>query len=583
MAPKNANRTITPMAPLIPSENASKSSIPSRSAPRSSIPPKSAPRSIPSKNASKSTTRMAPLIPSKNAPNSDLRPSWKPIATMVARGAERPEFDFHDRVLASKLYEKITKKKKLAWTLHSKLNIPKCRDELSCSICNEYVKHVEEARGSGGRGVNEDDQDDEDDEDDWQDQEEFEGPGEDLDMGESSMDCLFRLQDLLGKSRYVSWSDKTRKITEASGMVAAMQAQAMAEEKCDAAQAGQVALSTRLELLQVKADDTEAKFEALTMKHGGVVAERDHARQQLRETESQLTSAIAERDHARQQLRENDSQLTGALAELQQAKQQLATTQTLLANAEAEVKQLGDEGRIDHRPRKRPKTAVPLSVRAKEEKVWTDLNQMRRPLVTDPAIDIAHFLQFNEEVDFKGIPLHGAQWMVDMRDVRGYREVMGRAPRKTKAPDNFQHFAHCVTRLLRILTIPGEYGRLLKEQGVTVTAAEDLSPCDFGDYPAALSNGQVARLLADRGLSLATADDAWQFCHNYVKAQAASPDKFFDKDAMRQLLSDVGPHSAPSLQPIADDVYPRSIPSKHRSDRRPTTNNNWRNSRSRHP
>ncbi|KAJ7438041.1 hypothetical protein B0H11DRAFT_2254977 [Mycena galericulata] len=420
-------------------------------------------------------------IPPKNAPGWDIEPIWEPIATMVARGAERPEFNFNDRVLAAKLYREITKKKKLEWTLHSKLNIPKCRDELSCSICTKYVEHVEEARGFGGRrrGDEEEEEEEEDDDDDDDEDGYEEGPGEDLDMGVSSMDCLFKLQDLLGKSRSSLWSDAAdRKIMEASGIL-------------------------------------------------------------------------------------NKSRYL-------QAKEQLAATQILLASAKAEVKQLGDEGNTDLRPRKQPKTVedtLPLAPEplSPEDKVWKDLNQMRRPAVTDSDIDIAHFLQFNEEVDFKGIPLRGAQFMVDMRDVRGYRQVMGRAPRKIRVPDNnYQHAAHCIARILQILTIPGEYERLLKEQGVTVIAAEDLTPCDFGESPAALSNHQVARLLADRGLSLAVADDAWQFCRNYVQAQVASPDPFFDKGAMKQLLQDVGPRTAPGLKPIDDDMYPRSIPSKRR-------------------
>ncbi|KAJ7468360.1 hypothetical protein B0H11DRAFT_2239147 [Mycena galericulata] len=576
---KNAAKLTTSVVPLTSSKK-DKSSIPSGSAPELPTPS--------NKNASRSTTHKAPLVPSKNAPNWDLKPTWgPPIVTMVPRGGQRPEFDFNDRVLATDLYEKITKKKKLQWTLHSKLNVPLCLDKHSCSICRKYVKHVEKARGSGGRltAANDDNMEVDDDEDDEDDEDFLEGAGEDLDIGESRMDYLFKLQDLIGKSRSVSWSDTAvRNITEASGIVAALQAQAIAEQKCEAAKTEQVALSTRLASLQVNAEDKEAKFEELMKNYGGVEAERDFARQQLRET---------------------NSQLTGALAELQQAKEQLSATQILLASAEAEVKQLGDEGNTDLRPRKHPKTAPdvlllspeplslePLSLEppeplspeplSPEDKVWMALNQMRRPAVTDSPEDIAHFLQFNEEMGFKGIPLRGEQWMVDMRDIRGYREVMGRAPRKTRFPsNNYQYLAHCVTQILRILTIPGEYGRLLKEQGVAVTAAEDLSPCNFGDRPAALSNGQVARLLADKGLSLAAADDAWQFCCNYAQAQVASPDPFFDPDVMRQLLGDVGARSAPRLKPIAVDMYPRSIPGKHRikdNDRRIMTDNNRRKS-----
>lgn len=194
---------------------------------------------------------------------------------------------------------------------------------------------------------------------------------------------------------------------------------------------------------------------------------------------------------------------------------------------------------------------------------------MQRPTARDPPESIAQFLQFHEQMDFKGIPTYGPKWIVDMRNVRGYRQVMSRVPSKLRGPER-TYLGGCITRILAILSIPGKYERLLQQHNTTIAETEELTPCDFGADPAMLSDTDVAILLAQKGMSVASAADAWQFCIEYVNAQIQNPDTFITRQLMSSILYDVKSANSsppPGLHDFHSDQYARTVPSHRRASK----------------
>ncbi|KAJ7649387.1 hypothetical protein DFH06DRAFT_1331758 [Mycena polygramma] len=469
--------------------------------------------------------------------------------TISKKKKTKREASFAEKSLAYTLYEDV---KTYMFTLNAKYNVPQCRDHLNCGICGPYICHLENGRRNAGFlpiTNGEDSEDSEDSDDSEEDTNEDVGPGEDdtdkdMKLGESKMDGLFRLQDVMGLFRAMAWIDlRIMKHYEAGGIAAAKLAQEDAEEKLAQLQIEQGrVLSER--------DHIQTQLAELQMKHEQVLSQRD----QDQETNNQLTAALqelhVEHDHVlsqhdqdRAQLRETSDRLTAALEELD------------LIRRDSDL------------PRKHPRIE-PASTPS-----WETLHAMTRPTALDEPIRIAQFLQFHEETDFKGIPISGEPlWAIDMRDVRGYRQIMGRAPAKVKAQSLMDRlfFGRCLTRLLRIIAVPGKYAQLLHETDIIIAPQERLTPCDFGPNPDRLSDAQVASLLAQRGVTTAIADDSWQFCDRYLRAQILRPDTFLNLPTLREILqsSQASGSHPPGLYPAEQDQYPRTVPSMRKGNRK---------------
>ncbi|KAJ7433913.1 hypothetical protein B0H11DRAFT_2259006 [Mycena galericulata] len=464
-----------------------------------------------------------------------------------------------DKLQAWGIYSALPKKK-VVWTLHDKLNIPKCLDSEKCSICREYLEHLEGARGRGGRRQKSDDSEDagsdnsddsedagSDNSDDSEDvgsdmDEEDDGEGEDMDIGDSPMDSLFSLQDLIGKYRHL----KSKEPVDAS-VVTAMVSRVKVEAEMGAADALQLALSAQLESVQLGADKSLSHLNELTLEHGRVLAERDQARSALADVEIKLASTLAAFKEVEERLHVAQIQLAARPTQGQQlpaliqaettprrAKKRSGSNETARPTKRA-------RGNETTRPTKRARgneTTSPAAPPAALDPViaeWERFNQMTRPVCSDPPELIAQFLQYHEETNFRGIPLYGPAYTVDLRDVRGYRQVMGRAPPKRRSSEG-DYTAECITRVLQILAIPGKYARLLQKANIVVAPEEDLSPCPWGTSPADLPDADVARLLAQSGLTTLVADDSWQFCRNFIQSQINAPDKAFNVAAMNEIL-----------------------------------------------
>ncbi|KAJ7683357.1 hypothetical protein B0H17DRAFT_1137844 [Mycena rosella] len=440
----------------------------------------------------------------------DIRPILRPIACMSTTPGHQTASTWADRCTAKNLYDKVAK---LDWTLHARFNIPKCKAQHDCETCSRYVSHLEVARNHGGKRFREE----EDDHMDTDTADSADGDSDEEELKDSPLDALFQLQDLMGKFRALQWAPSTAE-HEKGGIDTLKLLQEETEAQKDAAQAAQVSLVSQLTALNLHAKAVEAKHDALSIQHGRILSERDQAR--------------TERNQAQVALADVNAKLLATLEEL------------------AFLRQTSDPD--TYRPRKRVAVSTPSGAPS----------TMPRPTPHDPPEQLAQWLQFREIGDSDGIPSDGPEWIVDMRDVRGHQEVMCRVPPKARGQP-----------VLRVLAVPGRYRELLSANGITV-GPPDLSPCAFQDHSINSVNSPqptdiaVAFLLAERGLTVAVADDAWQFCHKYV-ASRAEKTRSHEMGDLRRAIN-VALESTPrpaGLRSEADDRRPRPGPSINKNSR----------------
>ncbi|KAJ7038734.1 hypothetical protein C8F04DRAFT_1255656 [Mycena alexandri] len=368
-----------------------------------------------------------------------------------------------------------------------------------------------------------------------------------------------------------------------------------AEKKRDDVLRQNAELQAQLQLVRQYADNSSAE---LRLRLDGAEKKKEEARLQNAELQIQLQLTTQNADNAYTELR---MRLESALSDAANTRADLSLARTdgdqaradrdralqEVSSAQQQVASLSQElANVDSlRPRKRsqPSAAVlgnrltfapgiPLPPNeTDQDQLWHALHRMARPKPADDPLLIAHFLQHNEETNFKGIPTSGPEWVIDLRDVRGYREVESRVPGKVKGegPDARFYRIHSLTRVLEVLAVPGKYSALLSSLDKQVAPIASLTPCVFGPNPFSLSDGEVAALLADKGLTVALADDSWQYCYKHLEAHAARPDQSTTKQLLTlwNTISAAAPAPPPGLQSPAADRYPRTVPSKIRKGR----------------
>ncbi|KAJ7017431.1 hypothetical protein C8F04DRAFT_1279518 [Mycena alexandri] len=333
-----------------------------------------------------------------------------------------------------------------------------------------------------------------------------------------------------------------------------------AEKKRDDVLRQNAELQAQLQLVRQYADNSSAE---LRLRLDEAEKKKDDARRQNAELQIQLQLTTQNADNAYTELR---MRLESALSDAANTRADLSLARTDGDQARAdrdralqEVSSAQQQASLFHLTRP---TKIDCGMRCI---AW----RVRSPLMT-PLL-IAHFLQHNEETNFKGIPTSGPEWVIDLRDVRGYREVESRVPGKVKGegPDARFYRIHSLTRVLEVLAVPGKYSALLSSLDKQVAPIASLTPCVFGPNPFSLSDGEVAALLADKGLTVALADDSWQYCYKHLEAHAARPDQSTTKQLLMlwNTISAAAPAPPPGLQSPAADRYPRTVPSKIRKGR----------------
>ncbi|KAJ7188218.1 hypothetical protein C8R46DRAFT_1023645 [Mycena filopes] len=196
---------------------------------------------------------------------------------------------------------------------------------------------------------------------------------------------------------------------------------------------------------------------------------------------------------------------------------------------------------------------------------WDYLHHMPRPGPQDDPLLIAQFLQHREDVELPGVHLKAPDFIVDLREVRGYAKVLSRAPHIKRGSTSHldDRRTRCIIVLLRLLTVPRSYSQVVQKHAIPISPDPQLIPCDFPQLPAlvnALTPRETATLLANRGFSLADADDAWQFCHNFVRDHLDRKD--FPRDELQKIIaSEAVAHASggdpPRLHPQEEDFYHR--------------------------
>ncbi|KAJ7713859.1 hypothetical protein B0H16DRAFT_1478337, partial [Mycena metata] len=218
-----------------------------------------------------------------------------------------------------------------------------------------------------------------------------------------------------------------------------------------------------------------------------------------------------------------------------------------------------------------PTAMLPVSAKdlADPEAVWCRLHKMPRPRPQDDYILLVQWLQHREVVNFRGIHLTPPNFTVDLRDARGYQQVFTRVPHQLHGSDPApkRRRSRCVLALMRVLAVPGQYEALTNARNIHIHPTPVLEPCAFPETAEAvdlLAVEDIAALLGQRGLTVVDADDAWQFCHRFIRAEfgAIGESEYPDSDLVPIVTSEDGALKTRGLprgsKALHKDVYPRT-------------------------
>jgi hypothetical protein len=184
------------------------------------------------------------------------------------------------------------------------------------------------------------------------------------------------------------------------------------------------------------------------------------------------------------------------------------------------------------------------------------------PAPTASPEHLAKWIQA-QKCSVKGVPACSPHWIVDLRDARGHQAMLTLVPSASRRRSNATRSwrAKCFYAVLRVLIIPGKYAAIIQRNSFVV-APVALSQVDFGSKEVRLEDDTVVRYLVDKGLTVAIADDSWQFCRKYAEAEIASIHSSYDKETLRELLdlardavTDIGEPSGIRLP--SEDQFPR--------------------------
>ncbi|KAJ7769606.1 hypothetical protein DFH07DRAFT_768878 [Mycena maculata] len=165
------------------------------------------------------------------------------------------------------------------------------------------------------------------------------------------------------------------------------------------------------------------------------------------------------------------------------------------------------------------------------------LKDTKAPGYDQPAVLFARWLQINQGCRIWGVPIR-PDGAVDLRNVRGRNTVMSRVPpgpSAAKGKAARARYSACILAVLRVLAIPGQYPRILREHSILVASNIDLS-CRFAqEYTEPPTEEVVVRLFANQGLTVEAAADAYPFCRRLIQDYAAQS-TLFDKEMLNNLL-----------------------------------------------
>ncbi|KAJ7770709.1 hypothetical protein B0H16DRAFT_1715361 [Mycena metata] len=146
------------------------------------------------------------------------------------------------------------------------------------------------------------------------------------------------------------------------------------------------------------------------------------------------------------------------------------------------------------------------------EKLRNVLRRMKRPGYDVVAEMLARWIQVHADTTIKGVPISQPNLTVDLRDVRGRNRIMRLVPPKEQKRQQHQL---CLLSLLGVLAVPYAYATLLQKAGMQVAGA---TSADQAAWTQSVTDDEVVQFLANQGLTVAEADDSWQFAWHHVQA-----------------------------------------------------------------
>ncbi|KAJ6510117.1 hypothetical protein C8R47DRAFT_1065328 [Mycena vitilis] len=499
----------------------------------------------------------------------------------------------------------------LPWTLHEFLNVPHCTDLEGCSVCSLYIDHLINAWTG-------DDEDIEMGDDEQNNQDQSDGDQSDDEVPPGPMDQLFALMHLRCRMKAydADLTDEKAMARLEGAMVELFGDKVDALIERDEAIDEQTVLRAKLEYLQAAHDElantsqkqaaeceTErARVAVLAEKLDATHTETCRLRTSLaRETESHrqsvesqhstvaelkelLARVSAERDLLKKFV--EDSNCAG-FAELRQRidvalysgqhldsrkRQRVAESADGVRRLPASTSRAQSTNRVGTKGSswQPAMSAFPTNsnpgVAVASDALWQTFSRMRKPTAHDDPREFARWLQFNSDVQIQGVPID--QGTVDLRDIRGHHQVTARALPKQRGSYSNLYFRSFFA-LLRVLAIPGRYAELIQDAGVQVAESITLTPCAFADGRP-LSDLDVTRFLAAKGMTIEIANDCWQYCFNFLEAESKHNESGFGLANVLELLERIRQREAvhgrpPGLYPPVEDRYSKvDVPDKRR-------------------
>ncbi|KAF8179255.1 hypothetical protein K438DRAFT_1768976 [Mycena galopus ATCC 62051] len=387
------------------------------------------------------------------------------------------------------------------WTLND-WDVPVCDEDAECSICDTHTRHFlgrlgraddDSANDSfGGLSAEEEDR--------------SASPGSDSESDEVQekslwMKKLLRLRDLRARER----AYKSDEPDVLQGMMVALTFdQLRAEADRDAA-------NSHWSLIDKEKDALHESLRTLTQTHDDLQTRHNATLDELEVLKRQISTMSA--------IPTTLPMATPAIA-------MIASASTLAISASPPLA----ASAVPPSPINAP--AIPAFSHAE----W--LAMKMPPPSASPQL-LACWLQFQEHTGLNGVRLCGPSWDVDLRDLRGYKEVMGRVPemRKNSGVTERRNRQRCIFAILDVLALPGRYAELLRADKCAVATQVRYSPLSLQQGQQDLA---VARLLAAQGLTVAVADDAWQYTYGYIKSIAVDQSVHKARsDAARKLLGNI--------------------------------------------
>ncbi|KAJ7665169.1 hypothetical protein DFH06DRAFT_1323570 [Mycena polygramma] len=441
-----------------------------------------------SKPTAKSRQQLKARAPySDQPPNKRPRIAEKPsLAVMTATGQHRawtentlePLLMYNDEVVIEDMEAEL-KHHRFGWTLDDELNIFRCKDK-NCRACPDYRKHVVE------RLCLADEPDAGDEDGDIQDGDSEDGESEDGD-DESSAGS--------GEELDSNGNDKCAPGVRSERM---MQLIRLRDLKC------------RRDAFEGDGDDrAKGSMEGML-----VTVQTDKLRLQAECDRANSSWSIAEEALAK--LRRTHSSL----------KDSHEATTASLATAVAEIAQLKDQLAA-------AVAAAKWQCPDESAKVWEAMN---KPTSKDPPQLLACWLQFHEERNPLGVPFLDESKAIDLRNIRGYNEVRARTSQSRSAGNSDRAKRQKrMSAMTDLLARPGVYKNLIHSHNLSIAPRATYSPLALKEP---YTDVDVAKLLAAQGMTFATADDTWRYCHAVLQ-EAAAHDQSNVAENARRLLADI--------------------------------------------